>query len=175
MKRKIITFFFVSLAFIFLVTSAYTSSNKNLFKIERNKNTNIVMYDVILNSNGEINKSNPINFYWILYTKQGQHKKITTFEKKAYGFKIKYNNSGYYELILKAVPNKIIKIIMINGIPKAEIKINNKKSYLSKVYVFANNSFIPKVSYYTLIGIDVETGTTVIEKITNKPHKVVHK
>jgi phage-related protein len=167
-KVRFTILFFASLAFTALIVSAQITNNKNLFKIERNKNANVVMYDVILASNGNIDKSDPIDSYWILYAKQGQRYKITVFEKNAYGFKIKYNNNGYYELILKAVPDRMIKVTLVNGTPKAEIKINNRKSYLSKVYVFANDNLIPKVLYYTLNGTDIETGATVTEKIIVK-------
>jgi hypothetical protein len=58
------------------------AENKNLFKIERNKNANIIVYDIRLNPDGSINKKNPIDAYWILYAKQGQREEITAFEKK---------------------------------------------------------------------------------------------
>ncbi|MDR2676907.1 MAG: DUF4833 domain-containing protein [Endomicrobium sp.] len=171
LKIKIVMLFFISSIFI----SVYAfSDNKNLFKIERNKNTNIVMYDIILNSDGQIdtNNRNFIDFYWVLHAKQGQRKKITVFEKSAYGFKTRYNNNGYYELILKAVPDRIMKIIIINKIPKLETEINSRRSYLNTVYVFANNSsFMPKVLYYILTGIDIETEKIVTEKIIVKKLK----
>jgi hypothetical protein len=99
------------------------------------------------------------------FSKQGQRYKITAFEKNAYGFKIKYNNNRYYELILKDAPDRMIKVTLVNGIPKAGIKINNRKSYLSKVYVFDTDNLISKILYYTLNGTDIKTGTAVTEKI----------
>jgi hypothetical protein len=164
-KIKIIALLFVSL---FVISDVSAHMAGNLFKIERNKNANVVMYDVRLDAIGDIDKNNPIDSYWILYAKQGQRKKIAAFEKRAYGFEILYNSGGYYDLTLKAVPNKVIKVYMVNGVPKAEIKINNKEAYLSTVYVFANDNLIPKVLYYTLTGIDIRTGVQVKEKIIVK-------
>ncbi|MDR3256701.1 MAG: DUF4833 domain-containing protein [Endomicrobium sp.] len=157
----------VGLLFIASLVSAQTV-NKNIFRIERNKNANVVMYDVRLDNNGNIDKINPIDAYWLLYTKQGQREEITVFEKKAYGFKVTYNDNGYYTLVLKAVPDRVIKVVTVKGEPKAEIKINNKETYLSTVYVFANDGLIPKVLYYILTGTDIETGMRVSEKITVK-------
>jgi hypothetical protein len=93
---------------------------------------------------------------------------VSAFEQRAYGFKVKYIGDGCYELILKAVSGKIIKISMVNDSPKAKIKINGKEAYLSRVYVFAKGSFIPKVLYYKLIGWDIHNGARLEEKITVK-------
>jgi hypothetical protein len=142
--------------------------NMNLFKIERNKNANIVMYDVRVLPDGSIDKRNPMDAYWILNAEQGQRDKISAFEKKAYGYKIKYNEAGYYDLVLKAVPDRQMQIINVNGKYKAKIKINKKDAYLSTVYVFANDSFIPKVEYIILTGVDVKTASKVTEKIITK-------
>jgi hypothetical protein len=162
---KIFILLFGSAILLYSSLFAQTTS-KNLFQITRNKNANIVMYDVILNTNGDINKIKPIDAYWILYGRRGQRKEITALEKRAYGYTITFNSNGYYDLILKAVPKKIIKIVIINNEPKAKIKINNKEAYLSKIYAFANNSFTPRVSYYVIIGTDIETGVKITEKIT---------
>lgn len=55
----------------YLIAQAVT---KNLFKIERNKNTNIVMYDVILSDDGSIDKTHPIDAYWLMNATDGQRK-----------------------------------------------------------------------------------------------------
>jgi hypothetical protein len=142
--------------------------NMNLFKIERNKNANIVMYDVRVLPDGSIDKKNPMDAYWILNAEKGQRDEISAFEKKAYGYKIKYNEAGYYDLVLKAVSDRQMQIVNVDGKYKAKIKVNNKYAYLSTVYVFANDSFIPKVKYIILTGVDVKTSNKVTEKIITK-------
>ncbi|MDR0724070.1 MAG: DUF4833 domain-containing protein [Endomicrobium sp.] len=156
---------------ILLSTSSILFSqdlNINLFKIERNKNANIVMYDVKVLPDGSIDKENPMDAYWILNAEQGKRDEISAFEKKAYGYKIKYNEAGYYELALKAVADRQMQIVNVDSKYKAKIKINKKDAYLSTVYVFANNSFIPKVEYIILTGVDVKTANKVTEKIITK-------
>ena len=112
--------------------------------------------------------------YWLMNATDGQRKEISAFEKKAYGYSITYNNGGYYYLVLKAVKDRPIKVITIKSEIKPEIRINDKTAYLSKVYVFANDDFIPKVQYITLIGTDVNTGDQVTEKINeNKFNKIL--
>jgi hypothetical protein len=150
---------------LFLLNSVVSAENKNLFKIERNKNANVVMYDARLDANGNIDKKNPIDAYWLLFTKQGQREEISAFEKKAYGYNATEKEDNSYNLTLKAVKDRSMTIALVNGEPKVEILINNKEAYLSSVYVSASDALIPKVSYLILTGTDSETGAKVTEKI----------
>jgi len=170
--RRLEIFLVSSAVLIFTISAAGISAdsertrNKNLFCIEKNKNANVVMYDARVDSDGSIDKSNPVDAYWILHAKEGERSEIEMIEKRAFGFNVVYNADGYYDLTLKAVPDRSIKIVMVNGEPKALIKINNRDVYLLTVFVFIDNSLIPKVLYYTLTGVDAETGAQVTEKIT---------
>jgi hypothetical protein len=166
-RMKKIYALFLTLLIVNLIVFAQ-GVNENLFKIERNKNANVVMYDVRVLPEGFIDKQNPMDAYWILKAEQGQRDEISTFEKKAYGYKININDNGYYDLILKAVSDRPMKIVNVQGKYKAEIMINKKNAYLSTVYVFANDSFIPKVEYIILTGTDVKTANRITEKIITK-------
>ena len=152
---------------LFFSINSFAETSKNLFKIERSKNANIVQYDIILDENGKIDSKKTIDAYWILYAVDGSRKELCAFDKKAYGYQISYNSQNYYDLTLKAVEDRKIKVIMVDGEPKAEIPINQKRAYLTKVYVSSVERWtgIPKVIYYTLTGIDIETGEEVVEKI----------
>ena len=151
---------------------ASEQSRQSLFKIERNKNANIVQYDVNINSSDSedfINKANPLDAYWIMHAKDGKREEISAFEKKAYGYKISQNKDGSFNLVLNSVKEKNIKVFVKDGSAKAQIDINGKEAYLSKVYVFAKEgSLIPTVLYYSLTGTDTETGEEVTEKIDVK-------
>ena len=163
MKKIIFSLMFMTFGFCAV---AYGQSKENLFKIERNKNTNIVQYDVNFDSSGDIDKANPIDAYWIMLAKDASREEISAFEKRAYGYKISENEDGTFTLVLNAVKEKKIKISASVGYAKAEIEINGKRAFLSKVYVFAKESgIIPKVLYYTLTGLEVQTGKEVSEKI----------
>ncbi|MDR2811907.1 MAG: DUF4833 domain-containing protein [Endomicrobium sp.] len=163
--QKIIVALCFGLIYSFLYSTEVLTESKNLFKIERNKNANVVMYDARLDLNGNINKKNPVDAYWILYAKQGQREEITAFEKKAYGYTTTDNGNNSYSLVLKAVKDRSMKIVLVNGVPKAEILINNEKSYLLSVYVSVRDVLIPKVSYIILTGTKINTGKKITEKI----------
>jgi hypothetical protein len=165
---KKITVPLMFLMFCFCAVS-YGQSKENIFKIERNKNANVVQYDVNIDSFGAVDKANPIDAYWVMLAKDGNREEISAFEKKAYGYKISGNEDGTFTLILNAVKGKKIKISALGGSVKAEIDINAKQAYLSKVYVFAKEGgIIPKVLYYMLTGYDIQTGNEVSEKIDVK-------
>ncbi|MDR3071426.1 MAG: DUF4833 domain-containing protein [Endomicrobium sp.] len=155
-----VALFFTILMFAHSVL--FAQKKEHIFKIVRNKNSNIFNFDVILRDDDTIT----IDAYWIMNTEHGQRKKMSLTEKKAYGYTIKHNIAGHYDLILTAVPSKIIKIVKTSNGIKAIIKINEKEAYLSTVYIFAKNDFImPKVLYYTITGEDICTGAKVTEKI----------
>ncbi|MDR1194907.1 MAG: DUF4833 domain-containing protein [Endomicrobium sp.] len=167
---KKIKLFIQIAAVLFLFTALAFTQTNSLFKIERSKNANIVQYDANLDAAGQINVKKPIDYYWLLHASDGSREEITTFQKKAYGFSVKYNEAGYFDMQMKAVEDRKLKVSLIDGEPKAEILINGKNAYLSKIYIDSTDNFmgIPKVNYYTLTGNDIETGDEVEEKVAVK-------
>lgn len=167
---KKIKLFSLTFAFLFLLASFVFADSIPLFKIERSKNANIVQYDAIVDADGQINKKTPIDYYWLLYASDGKREEITTFQKKAYGFSIKYNDEGYFDMKMKAVEDRQLKVFLVNGKPEAEIIINGKNAFLSKIYIDSTDNFvgIPKVNYYILTGNDIETGEEIDEKVVVK-------
>lgn len=146
--------------------------NNRLFIIERSKNANIVCYDVKLSKDGKIDKENPVDAYWLLYAeKTGDREELSLFDKKAFGFKTSYNEETKdYNFTLKAVENKNMTIIMVDGKPKVKIMINSTESYLNKVFIQSKDGAfgIPKVYHYVLYGKTVATNENIEEKIILK-------
>ena len=69
---------------------AVPESNKSyhLFKIGRNRDDNVIMYDLNLDINGKLNKSCPLNIYWVKRTDNNRLKPLTWIQNKyAYGLK----------------------------------------------------------------------------------------
>ena len=168
MKKFVISLF----VFMLLPISVFSQPIDRLFIIERSKNANIVCYDVNLDSQGQIVKEDPVKAYWLLYAeKNGEMEKLSIFDKKAYGFKVEYNEQNKnYDFSLKAVEDKQMTIDMYANFPKVTIEINDKKCFLEKVYISSKDGAfgIPKVSFYTLYGEDVLTGNKVEQKIVLK-------
>lgn len=160
-------------AFAIAALSVYSFSfaaNEPLFKIERSKNANIVQYDANMDADGGIDRKKPIDHYWLLYASDGSRQELNMFQNRAYGFSVDYNDSGYFDMRMKAVENRPLRIFLVDGRPKAEIMINGKNAYLSKIYIDSKDNFagIPKVNYYILTGNDAETGEETQEKVAVK-------
>ena len=168
MKRAIL---FVIL-FLMFGMNIYADKTSNLFVIERSKNANVVSYDAVLTDDGKINKESPIDAYWLLYAyKNGEREELSAFDKKAYGFKAKYNaEKQNFDFVLKSAKDKPIVIDLYDGAAKAVIKINNVNCFLDKVYINSTDGAfgIPKVSYYELFGTEVSNGAKQQQKIVVK-------
>lgn len=156
---------------VFPVYGFCQQTANRLFIIERSKNANIVCYDVNLDSDGKINEKTPVVAYWLLYAKKGEQENLSVFDKKAYGFKAKYNEQNKnYDFTLKAVDDKPMFIDIYDTSAKVVININGKKCFLEKVYIESKDGAfgIPKVFFYVLYGQDIETGNKQEEKINVK-------
>ena len=168
MKRAIL---FVMLFLMFGI-NVYADKTSNLFLIERSKNANVVSYDAVLTDDGKIKKENPVDAYWLLYAyKNGEREELSAFDKKAYGFKVKYNHERQnFDFVLKAAKDKPMIIDLYDGVAKAVIKINNVDCFLKKVYIGSvDGAFgIPNVSFYELFGNEVKTGEDQQQKIVVK-------
>lgn len=158
--------------FLFSAINVYADKTTNLFVIERSKNANIVKYDAVLTDDGKINPKKTIDAYWLLYAKKnGEREELSTFDKKAYGFKVKYNKQNKnFDFVLKAVKEKHMILDLYDNVAKVVIKINNVDCFLEKVYIESKDGAfgIPKVSYYKLFGKEVKTGNAQQQKIVVK-------
>jgi len=62
----------------------------NLFKIDRSRDPDIVVYDVRLDSQGMLDTSSPISVYWKKFSEDSIFEPLTGIQKKfAYGIKFK--------------------------------------------------------------------------------------
>ncbi len=157
-------------AFVLLSWSQGLACEKQdpLFKIERNKNGNVVHYDACLLGNGSLSASNPVEVYWMMEngTKEGLNK---IEEKFGYGIdSIKRLGKDELQVAIKALKGRDIIIKKLNGEYQALIRIGGKLSVLDKVYVQAKESAIglPKVAYADLYGRNPQTNQPVQERIT---------
>lgn len=83
----------LSLTFLLLTQSKSAngqekSFNYHLFKIDRSKDKNVVLYDIRLTEIGQLHNKNPITIYWIKNEKKGNIEPLSWIQKKyAYGLK----------------------------------------------------------------------------------------
>ncbi len=141
-----------------------------LFHIERNKNKNIVQYDVCLLANGDLRDENPVIAYWIL--ENGQKEELNSVERKrAYGISSQVRlEKNKFKVILVPLKERQITVQKADGKYGAIIGIDGKPSILEKVYIQAKEKAVgfPTVINIDLFGYDTKTKAPVKERITPK-------
>ncbi len=140
---------------------ASQSSRQALFKIERNKNANIVQYDAQIGTDGKLERNRPIVVYWVRLAEQGQIKKLSWIQKTfAYGFRADHDReSDSVSLDMYIDIGQPIKVQYENGLYRAMVKINGKSSQLVKIFIHAHGKGLStRVDYIELYGADLSTG-----------------
>ncbi|ALL07156.1 CDP-alcohol phosphatidyltransferase [Pedobacter sp. PACM 27299] len=141
-----------------------------LFYLQRDPNTNTIIYELNVDAKGEVNRAEPLLVYWLRYDDNGEKKDLSYIQRKfAYGIQTKEIGKDQYEI--RFVSHK--KIPMYLMVSKEDQKfhvyvtVNNKKIELNKIFVrIEGGSFwLPNVKYVELSGINTATDTPVIERI----------
>jgi hypothetical protein len=126
-----------------------------LFRIERNKNANIVQYDAQVESDGTLHSKEPVVGYWVRLAEQGQIKQLTWSQKTfAYGFTTKLNKSrDRARMKMAADIGRGITINRRGADYVAVVDINGEPSYLEKIYIHATGTGIStKIDYIEIHG-----------------------
>ena len=144
-------------------------TDKSLFYLQRNRNSNTIAYDLNIKSNGELDKSEPIDVYWKRYTgkRNGLRDELTWFQENfGFGYSVVSSKTDEFILKLVAYKDRKIKLKKINGKWLALMEINGKFCQLSNIYVYADESgTLPDVEHIDLYGKDLDTGKSVKERI----------
>ena len=161
-----VTLFFLLILPISALADNIEPTVHRLFHIERNKNTNIVVYDALAQPDGNLLPKDPVIVYWLKLAEGGHRKDLKGIEKRmAYGFKILSREEN--RLVLKMVADVGRKVVVdaVDGTYHAFMKINDRQAILEKIFIFAEEGLImPTVKYIELFGSDVETQETLYEK-----------
>ncbi|HVP78439.1 MAG TPA: DUF4833 domain-containing protein [Thermodesulfobacteriota bacterium] len=156
--------------FILAPQQIFAASGDNashLFFIERNKNRNLVQYDIRLTENRDLPDLSPVNAYWIL--ENGKREELNSIERKyAYGvIRQEKVDKDKFKVILAAFKGWEIIVEKINDSFKAVIPINGRESILQKIYIKSEETGagFPRVLYVELFGRTKGTGLSIRERI----------
>jgi len=143
-----------------------------LFFIQRNHNSNTIIYDANFDDHGQLRSKDPIDVYWIRYQEEGQRMELRTIEKMfAYGVDCAQIDGYQNKYSVQLVAHRKRNFQLIQNSPFdafVSATIDNKISRLKSMYIQADNSgFWPKVIYIELFGKDLETGAETYEKVLN--------
>lgn len=167
LKIAIATLVVILLAPVWSVMATSWNNTDHLFFIERNKNKNVVHYDVQLMENNDLREPSPVVVYWAL--ENGRQERLNLIQRKyAYGIdsqdKLEKNK---FRILLVVLKDREIIVERIDGSYKAVVFIGGKYSILEKVYVKSKEGLIgvPKVLYIDLFGWDIQTNLPIKERI----------
>lgn len=150
------------------------SVSKNmLFYLQRTINANTLIYEINYKENGQINKSKPVNIYWIEFDNNGKMTPLTYIQEKfAYGVEYEELDGSEIIFVINIVSYKKIKIYLKpseeDGSYRAYVPINGKESMLTNILIniVGGTAVKPVVSHIELFGKDLSTGESVNEKIS---------
>jgi hypothetical protein len=154
--------------------SVNSNSNKSndavLFKIERNKDADVIYYEVNLDEKGNLNPGNPVRIYWIRHTEGGEIKPLTLVQKK-FSYGLNFDSISKKEAVFKFVgfKNREFRIFCKGGDDYCAYTFsNNRKVIVKKIFVqIDGGSFLfPEISRLELHGEDHESGEKILEIIT---------
>ena len=140
-----------------------------LFYLQRDPNTNTVIYQLNVNKAGQVDEDEPIRIFWIRYAEQGQQQDLNFIQRKfAYGVKSKKIGPDKYELRFAAY-GKLPFYLMKAGPDRAfhvYTAIANKQSVLDRIFlrIEGGTFWVPNVKYVELKGSNPATREPVIER-----------
>ena len=143
----------------------YSTPNR-LFYIARSANRNLVCYDVQL-VDGVMDVSHPLEVYWINREEHPGAKGGLSFiqRKLAYGYKLVSGSKERCVCSLTAYPDRRLTIERGGDGYVCTIDINKRKSVLKSLFVKSSPRNPLNVLYVELMGVDMETGEAVIERV----------
>jgi len=140
-----------------------------LFYIQRDPNTNTIVYELNTDARGNLSEKEPVHTFWIRYPEGGMRKDLNFLQRKfAYGINSKAIGNGNYELRSVAY-TKLPLYLRKDGKSQYHVytDINNKKCILNRVFIRIEGGtfWSPNVLYIELKGVDLATGKTIVQRI----------
>ncbi|RZK15338.1 MAG: DUF4833 domain-containing protein [Hymenobacter sp.] len=142
-----------------------------LFYLQRDPNTNTVIYQLNLNSAGKLDEEEPVRIFWIRYAEHGQQQDLNFIQRKfAYGVKANKIGPDKYELRFAAY-GKLPLYLMRGGPDRAfhvYTAIGSQQSVLERIYLHIEGGtfWVPNVKYVELKGNNPATREPVVSRFT---------
>jgi hypothetical protein len=140
-----------------------------LFYVQRDPNTNTIIYDLNVDNKGHLDTDNPVHPYWIRYNEKGQKEELNFIQRKfAYGVVTKPLDNGKFDVRLvsyKKYPLSLMKSATDN---KYHIyaTVAKKEAIVNRIFVRIEGGtfWVPNVLYIEVKGTDPVTGKEITER-----------
>jgi len=145
------------------------SDDDLLFFIQRNQNTDTIVYRVNRTIDGLIHEHIPVEAYWIRYTAGGIRCELNEIQNKlAFGYESLIISKDLFEFQFVSYKGITFYISRLEGSDKfrALYQYNNKTIELDNIYVYADEMGVfPVVKYIELFGRVERSGEAHYRKI----------
>lgn len=158
----------MSFLLLSLLSAAPVDCSSELFRIERSKNANVVVYEARPGSSSPLDPDEPVTASWILLARDGKRQSLNFFERLvAYGFDVKLAPLAQSALLkLKALKGRTLRVALRNGCLAAFGVIDGVETVLKRVFVTTDErGATPTVLSVELFGVDPATGEARTEKL----------
>lgn len=138
-----------------------------LFRIERSKNANVVLYEAKRGKDAPLDPHEPVTASWLLLATSGAREPLGFFERAfAYGFGVRAAGAGGFALTLTAFKDREVRVAPHGSCARATTTIAGRDAVLARLFVQADDSGpVPKVQWVDLHGTDAETGEALSERL----------
>ncbi len=143
---------------------------QRLFYIQRTGSPNTVVYDANIGADGQFQKDQPIDVYWMRFSEYGQRQDLNYLQRTlAYGVKSRMAESTN-EFIFHLVSYSQRKFRLkknAQGRPVAVMLLNGKEAYLKRVFIDLEPTLFglkPNIHFVEIFGVEVQTGRMAYEK-----------
>ena len=143
---------------------------QRLFYIQRTGSPNTVVYDAKIGADGQFQKDQPIDVYWLRFSEYGQRQDLNYLQRTlAYGVKssaAERQNEYIFHLVSYSQRKFRLKK-NAQGRPVVIMMLNGKEAYLKRVFIELEPTLFglrPKIHYVEIFGVEVQTGKAAYEK-----------
>lgn len=141
-----------------------------LFYLQRDPNTNTVIYQLNVDRTGHLIEDEPVNVFWLRYDEHGERKDLNFIQRKfAYGLTAEKLATDKYELKFAAY-NKVRFFLLKSPTDKAfhvYTTIGGRQLQLERVFlrIEGGTFWVPNVKYIEFKGLNTATREPVAERI----------
>lgn len=132
---------------------ALAAPPSTLFRIERSKNKNVVVYRANQGRNG-LDQRAPVSAYWLMLAEDGRREELTWAERQlAYGFDVADVSSEGCRLVLSACNRRSLRVERGEQGFRAICMIAGHRAVLERIFVQATEgALLPSVQHVDLFG-----------------------
>ena len=141
-----------------------------LFYLQRDPNTNTVIYQLNVDRAGHLNEDEPVNVFWLRYDEHGERKELNFIQRKfAYGLTAEKLATDKYELKFAAY-GKVRFYLLRSPTDKAfhvYTTLGGKQLQLERVFlrIEGGTFWVPNVQYIEFKGLNTATRQPAVERV----------